>query len=129
VVFIGVTHRSQLRGQLRIRRAFAPPHRIPFSFQPHVRRLKTISYYVATFAAGRQFHQSLIGIDSSDQQCEIECRSRANVLSSALDKACSASCMLCPFSRARLQMRWADVGDQGNAAWDNQIRKGSGKAS
>lgn len=42
VVSLGSTHRLQLRGQLRIRRVFALPHRIPFSFQPYVRRLETI---------------------------------------------------------------------------------------
>lgn len=43
VAFAGVTHRSQLRGQLRIWRLSAAPHRIPFSSQRRVRRVETIS--------------------------------------------------------------------------------------
>jgi hypothetical protein len=46
VVFIGVTHRSQLRGQSRIQRLLALPHRIPFSSQTHVRRLETIFVFL-----------------------------------------------------------------------------------
>ena len=55
VAFFEVIHRSQLRGQLRIWRVFAPPHRIPFSSQTYVRRLETIVLQLETFTGKGQF--------------------------------------------------------------------------
>ena len=43
VVFTGVARHLQLRGQLRIWRLLAPPHRIPISFRTHIRLPETIA--------------------------------------------------------------------------------------
>jgi hypothetical protein len=43
VVIFGFARRSQLRGQLRVWRALALPHRIPFSSNTHFRRTGTIA--------------------------------------------------------------------------------------